>query len=358
MGSSDKTSNKTFRAQDHLKSHSRAHSSTHGPLASNRSTMPGAMGSEGKGGRGKPMTKGSMQPMSSLHRIGDKKSGKKGSSSSGSKGKDGKSKSPKEGVAAAKQLHIFPRRKAGQEKRNVGSGSAVVLTLEVLQKFCEVPLVQAAKSLGISKTALKSACRNLGLVRWPFRRHCEAGAESKDDGDASVASTASAGGSRSASLGPSGSSTSSQKRRANQENDDNDLGWMCVTPDLSDGGSFEDSPHRRAESESPEDLESNSFDFSEDSEDAEPSQEESTSKSRSPVVMPPRMDLDYAPPHQKSDTSMSLPEESSVWESESSDDYPLHIRGEMIPSHWKPIPLGMGFQYHNDFAADMRMIGV
>jgi len=29
---------------------------------------------------------------------------------------------------------------------------------------------QAARDLGISKTALKSACRNLGLERWPFRR--------------------------------------------------------------------------------------------------------------------------------------------------------------------------------------------
>ncbi|EKX35142.1 hypothetical protein GUITHDRAFT_118689 [Guillardia theta CCMP2712] len=68
------------------------------------------------------------------------------------------------------QLQIFPRRKAGQSKRDHGSNTAVVLSLEILQSFSEVPLVQAAKKLGISKTALKSACRTLGLERWPFRK--------------------------------------------------------------------------------------------------------------------------------------------------------------------------------------------
>ena len=67
------------------------------------------------------------------------------------------------------ELQIYPRRKAGQKKRDVGStGKAVMVSLKVLEEFADIPLVHAAKSLGISKTALKSACRALGLDRWPW----------------------------------------------------------------------------------------------------------------------------------------------------------------------------------------------
>jgi hypothetical protein len=71
---------------------------------------------------------------------------------------------------AKMRLQIYPRRKAGQKKRESGSSTAVVVTLDVLNSFADIPLVHAAKKLGISKTALKSACRTLGLERWPFRR--------------------------------------------------------------------------------------------------------------------------------------------------------------------------------------------
>ena len=71
---------------------------------------------------------------------------------------------------AKMRLQIYPRRKAGQKKRESGTGTAVVVSLEVLNGFADIPLVHAAKRLGISKTALKSACRTLGLERWPFRR--------------------------------------------------------------------------------------------------------------------------------------------------------------------------------------------
>jgi len=72
------------------------------------------------------------------------------------------------------RLQIYPRRKAGQKKRDHSTGNAVVVTLEVLQGFASMPLVQAAKKLGISKTALKSACRTLCIDRWPFRRSVDA----------------------------------------------------------------------------------------------------------------------------------------------------------------------------------------
>ncbi len=72
-----------------------------------------------------------------------------------------------------KELVIFPRRKAGQSKRQADNEAPVKLTPESLEEIANIPLVAAAKKLGISKTALKNACRNLGLKRWPFRRRRE-----------------------------------------------------------------------------------------------------------------------------------------------------------------------------------------
>jgi len=62
---------------------------------------------------------------------------------------------------AKRELVIFPRRKAGQDKRQADNEAPVKLTPELLDKLSDVPLVAAAKKLGISKTALKNACRHL-----------------------------------------------------------------------------------------------------------------------------------------------------------------------------------------------------
>jgi hypothetical protein len=62
---------------------------------------------------------------------------------------------------------IIPRRKAGQRERT--STTPVVLDEATLTKLFSIPLHQAAASLGISATALKSACRKLGVHKWPFR---------------------------------------------------------------------------------------------------------------------------------------------------------------------------------------------
>jgi len=72
-----------------------------------------------------------------------------------------------------KELVIFPRRKAGQSKRQSDNEAPVKLTPDILEEIASIPLVAAAQKLGISKTALKNACRNLGLKRWPFRRRRE-----------------------------------------------------------------------------------------------------------------------------------------------------------------------------------------
>lgn len=58
--------------------------------------------------------------------------------------------------------HIVKRGKARQDARPVR------ITLDVLESFGRVPLTTAAKTLGVSATALKGACRKLGIERWPY----------------------------------------------------------------------------------------------------------------------------------------------------------------------------------------------
>jgi hypothetical protein len=46
----------------------------------------------------------------------------------------------------------------------------VVVTLELLESLKGQPLPRAAAALGVSVTALKKACRRLGLARWDYYR--------------------------------------------------------------------------------------------------------------------------------------------------------------------------------------------
>jgi len=59
---------------------------------------------------------------------------------------------------------VVPRRKPGQSLEET---RAVCITLEVLARFSNMPLAKAAIALGISPTAMKKACRKLGVTRWP-----------------------------------------------------------------------------------------------------------------------------------------------------------------------------------------------
>jgi hypothetical protein len=58
--------------------------------------------------------------------------------------------------------HVFKRGKARQDAR------PVAITLDTLQQFSQHPLPAAAEALGVSVTALKGACRKLGIQRWPY----------------------------------------------------------------------------------------------------------------------------------------------------------------------------------------------
>eukprot|EP00961_Rhodomonas_salina_P029968 403748-Rhodomonas_salina.2 len=60
---------------------------------------------------------------------------------------------------------VQPRRKAGEPTRR--SRDPVILTQEVLVSMFHHTVPRAATELGISTTALKSACRRLGVERWP-----------------------------------------------------------------------------------------------------------------------------------------------------------------------------------------------
>ncbi len=71
----------------------------------------------------------------------------------------------------SKGLVVFPRHKLAKSgdlsPDKVGTSQAVVITQELLQSLSSSPLCQASDALGISVTALKRACRKIGLVRWP-----------------------------------------------------------------------------------------------------------------------------------------------------------------------------------------------
>mmetsp|Transcript_26050 Transcript_26050/g.65770 ORF Transcript_26050/g.65770 Transcript_26050/m.65770 type:complete len:290 (+) Transcript_26050:172-1041(+) len=63
---------------------------------------------------------------------------------------------------------IFTRRRAGQTAR--ASNEPVVLNRKRVQQLFDLPLKDAAALLGISMTALKKACRKIGVERWPYRK--------------------------------------------------------------------------------------------------------------------------------------------------------------------------------------------
>mmetsp|Transcript_45782 Transcript_45782/g.114763 ORF Transcript_45782/g.114763 Transcript_45782/m.114763 type:complete len:337 (-) Transcript_45782:176-1186(-) len=64
---------------------------------------------------------------------------------------------------------VFPRRgrKSGELDKKVQD--PVLITFEVMQRLFHLPLTEAARQLGLSPTAIKGACRRLGIKKWPFR---------------------------------------------------------------------------------------------------------------------------------------------------------------------------------------------
>ena len=66
---------------------------------------------------------------------------------------------------------VFPRRKPGHAKRDCSKDQMigpVAVTMEILEGLASHSLPTAASKLGISATAMKKACRKLGISRWPY----------------------------------------------------------------------------------------------------------------------------------------------------------------------------------------------
>ncbi|EKX37125.1 hypothetical protein GUITHDRAFT_116704 [Guillardia theta CCMP2712] len=69
-------------------------------------------------------------------------------------------------------VRVFPRRKPLQHlmvhQRRRGQG--VNVEYSTLARLFHLPQTHAASSLQLSLTAFKSACRRLGIPRWPYER--------------------------------------------------------------------------------------------------------------------------------------------------------------------------------------------
>eukprot|EP00960_Hanusia_phi_P037500 752991-Hanusia_phi.AAC.7 len=54
-------------------------------------------------------------------------------------------------------------------KQNSDNEEPVVLTRELLQSYFDRSLAQVSAELGICPTAIKRACRKLGIAKWPYK---------------------------------------------------------------------------------------------------------------------------------------------------------------------------------------------
>eukprot|EP00283_Hemiselmis_rufescens_P010243 CAMPEP_0173435646 /NCGR_PEP_ID=MMETSP1357-20121228/15513_1 /TAXON_ID=77926 /ORGANISM="Hemiselmis rufescens, Strain PCC563" /LENGTH=325 /DNA_ID=CAMNT_0014400659 /DNA_START=47 /DNA_END=1024 /DNA_ORIENTATION=+ len=76
-----------------------------------------------------------------------------------------------EGAGGRLEL-VFPRksRRSKDTDETKVHKDPVIITLEVVKRLFHLPLTEAARQLGISPTAIKGACRRLGIQKWPFRK--------------------------------------------------------------------------------------------------------------------------------------------------------------------------------------------
>ena len=73
-------------------------------------------------------------------------------------------------------ITTFPRRKAGQDVRT--NSAPVLLNKASIESLFHLSLQGAAAQLGLSRTAMKSACRKLGIKKWPHRLRTTPGRKS------------------------------------------------------------------------------------------------------------------------------------------------------------------------------------
>ena len=86
------------------------------------------------------------------------------------KGSSGISKIQQEIVNEKMIPTIWPRNM--RKRLHSDDPSPITVTLDTIKAWQHLPQHQAAMCIGVSKTALKNACRKLGLERWPYKRLC------------------------------------------------------------------------------------------------------------------------------------------------------------------------------------------
>lgn len=74
-------------------------------------------------------------------------------------------------------MQLFPRCKKGnnntdyvKEPSSLRGRSPIVIRREDISARFDSPLLEAARSYGLSVTAFKQTCRGLGIARWPYTR--------------------------------------------------------------------------------------------------------------------------------------------------------------------------------------------
>jgi len=75
---------------------------------------------------------------------------------------------PADSIDADTLFTIFPRRR-GAEQMSQSAKDPVRFTKKRLDELFKYPIIEAAQSLGISTTALKTLCHNIGINKWPYR---------------------------------------------------------------------------------------------------------------------------------------------------------------------------------------------
>ena len=63
---------------------------------------------------------------------------------------------------------VFMRKKSGEKQR--ASDKPMIFTIDLLRPLFHLPIKTAALHVNLCPTALKSVCRKLGMLRWPFKQ--------------------------------------------------------------------------------------------------------------------------------------------------------------------------------------------
>mmetsp|Transcript_2586 Transcript_2586/g.6188 ORF Transcript_2586/g.6188 Transcript_2586/m.6188 type:complete len:191 (-) Transcript_2586:1146-1718(-) len=73
-------------------------------------------------------------------------------------------------MLAPRVARVFPRRRRNEREIDTNRREEIVLTAADITNMFYMRQAEAAESLGISLTALKNACKQVGIEHWPYAR--------------------------------------------------------------------------------------------------------------------------------------------------------------------------------------------